>query len=202
MKKTESDILKAAEELFLEKGYEATSTTDIAKVAGCNQALVHYYFRTKEKLFTKIFTEKFKIILGSLKLEKDFDFRASLNHFIDTYFEMLTHNRKIPFFLINELIMREDRRPIIRAAISQEMSYLQYYTEWDKMIKDEISKGNIRQIETMDLTLNVLSLIIFTFISLPLYSDFFEKDENEISHYLQHRKEEVKKLVFQGIGLE
>ena len=47
----EQQILQCAEELFLEKGFSLVSTTDIAKKAGCNQALVHYYFRTKENLF-------------------------------------------------------------------------------------------------------------------------------------------------------
>ena len=47
----EIQILQAAEELFLSNGFAGTSTTDIAKRVGCNQALVHYYFRTKENLF-------------------------------------------------------------------------------------------------------------------------------------------------------
>ena len=46
----EQIILEVAEELFLDKGYALTSTTEIAKKAGCNQALIHYYFRTKENL--------------------------------------------------------------------------------------------------------------------------------------------------------
>ena len=52
---TEQQILASAEKLFLQKGFSATSTTDIARDAGCNQALVHYYFRTKENLFNRIF---------------------------------------------------------------------------------------------------------------------------------------------------
>jgi len=55
---TEQQILQSAEELFLEKGFSNTSTTEIAKRAGCNQALVHYYFRTKENLFQQIFLSK------------------------------------------------------------------------------------------------------------------------------------------------
>ncbi|MBP6661652.1 MAG: helix-turn-helix transcriptional regulator, partial [Paludibacter sp.] len=43
----EESILETAERLFLEKGFALTSTTEIAKAVGCNQALVHYYFRTK-----------------------------------------------------------------------------------------------------------------------------------------------------------
>ena len=47
-------ILETAERLFLEKGFGMTSTTEIAKEIGCNQALIHYYFRTKENLFNII----------------------------------------------------------------------------------------------------------------------------------------------------
>ena len=39
----EQTILEVAERLFLEKGFALTSTTEIAKEVGCNQALVHYY---------------------------------------------------------------------------------------------------------------------------------------------------------------
>ena len=52
----EQAILRAAERLFLDKGFALTSTTEIAREAGCNQALVHYYFRTKENLFSKRFS--------------------------------------------------------------------------------------------------------------------------------------------------
>ena len=38
----ESRILEAAKTLFFQNGFAATSTTDIARLAGCNQALVHY----------------------------------------------------------------------------------------------------------------------------------------------------------------
>ena len=57
MKKSqvEEQILRAAEELFMEKGFDAVSTTDIARKVGCNQALVHYYFRTKDNLFLQVF---------------------------------------------------------------------------------------------------------------------------------------------------
>ena len=51
----ERAILESATELFLRKGFNATSTTEIARNAGCNQALVHYYYRTKERLFEAIF---------------------------------------------------------------------------------------------------------------------------------------------------
>ena len=197
----EEQILHAAEELFLEKGFGATSTTDIAKRVGCNQALVHYYFRTKENLFQGIFTEKVNLILTYItpESEKILDFEDALNRFIDYYFKILTENPNLPFFLIKELIMSEVRRNWIRKMLIEDERYLHFYYAWDKIVKAEIEKGRLRPIETMDLTLNVISLIVFTFVSLPLYRDFFEQNEAEIDAYLQNRKAEVKKLILNGI---
>jgi AcrR family transcriptional regulator len=47
-------LLDAAEQLFCEKGYEATSVRDLAAAADCNVASVNYYFGGKEKLYTEV----------------------------------------------------------------------------------------------------------------------------------------------------
>ena len=65
-KSMEFQILEAAEKLFLKQGYVKTSIGQIAKLAGCNQALVHYYYRTKDNLFEKIFEEKVGIIVMNI----------------------------------------------------------------------------------------------------------------------------------------
>lgn len=197
----EERILLAAEELFMTNGFDATSTTDIAKRAGCNQALVHYYYRTKENLFHQIFTEKFQLILSYIQAEshENQTLSEALSIFIDSYFEMLSQNRKLPFFLIKELIINEERRQMMRKKMITDVGSLKYYAAWDQMVKAEIEKGAIRPIETMDLTLDVMSLIIFTFISLPLYSDLFNQNEAEIKDYLQRRKSEIKTLIINGL---
>ena len=52
---TEQAIMEAAEKEFLDKGYTLTKTTEIARIAGVNHAMLHYYFRTKDNLFEKVF---------------------------------------------------------------------------------------------------------------------------------------------------
>ena len=48
---TESRIIDAAKSLFIEKGYAETSMSDIAARAEINRPALHYYFRTKDKMF-------------------------------------------------------------------------------------------------------------------------------------------------------
>lgn len=48
-------ILDAAEFVFAEEGFAGASTRDIATRAGVNQALIRYYFGSKEELFDDVF---------------------------------------------------------------------------------------------------------------------------------------------------
>jgi AcrR family transcriptional regulator len=54
---TEERILDAAKKVFMQKGSAGARMQDIADAAGINKALLHYYFRSKEKLFEVIFRE-------------------------------------------------------------------------------------------------------------------------------------------------
>lgn len=45
----EQQIIKTAQQLFIEKGFVETSMSDIAATVGINRPTLHYYFRTKDK---------------------------------------------------------------------------------------------------------------------------------------------------------
>jgi AcrR family transcriptional regulator len=55
---TKSRILDAAEELFMEHGFEATSLRLITTAAGVNLAASNYHFGSKEELFQAVFTRR------------------------------------------------------------------------------------------------------------------------------------------------
>jgi AcrR family transcriptional regulator len=47
---TRARLLKAADELFGTRGFDATTTRDIAERSGVNKALIHYHYGTKDDL--------------------------------------------------------------------------------------------------------------------------------------------------------
>ena len=196
----EQEILDAATELFLERGFDSTSTTDIAKKAGCNQALVHYYFRTKENLFLRIFKKNIETFLSfANNYMYSGDFMQFLEKGIESYFEILKANRNLPLFLIKEFAMNEDRRIFFRENfVNNELRRSVYY-KFDKIVKQEIEKGTIRPIETLNLLLDVLSLCAFTFISLPMYTTWLEKDDSEVDDFIESRKNEIITLIKKGL---
>src|SRR6478735_10998937 len=55
---TKGRILDAAEALFLEHGFEATSLRAITASAGVNLAAVNYHFGSKEELFQAVLTRR------------------------------------------------------------------------------------------------------------------------------------------------
>jgi AcrR family transcriptional regulator len=56
--RTKARILDAAEALFMEHGYEATSLRTITTAAGVNLAAANYHFGTKEELFQSVLTRR------------------------------------------------------------------------------------------------------------------------------------------------
>lgn len=62
--KTEDKIFATACNAFLRYGFHGTKTRQIALSAGVNISLIHYYFRTKEKLYAKVIGYLFERILN------------------------------------------------------------------------------------------------------------------------------------------
>ena len=55
---TKTRILDAAESLFMEHGFEATSLRSLTSAAGVNLAAVNYHFGSKEELFQAVLTRR------------------------------------------------------------------------------------------------------------------------------------------------
>lgn len=71
--KTRQRILDAAETVFAARGLEGTRMAAIAESADCNQALLYYYFASKDQLFTAVLEQIYAKIRSA---EQELD----LNH--------------------------------------------------------------------------------------------------------------------------
>lgn len=200
----EEEILKAAEELFVKHGYNATSTTKIAQKVGCNQALVHYYFRSKENLFQQIFSKKITTMLSyfATPLSREGDFFEKLTECINWYFDFLIQNPDLPFFVLNELILNEERRTFIRKNFVSNAHRREVYEVYSNFVRKEIEAGTINPMEPIDLLLDIISLTITNFIARPIYTDLLNKNETEGDAFIQTRKDHVINLIINGISLQ
>lgn len=77
---TKSRILDAAEELFMEHGFEATSLRLITTAASVNLAAANYHFGSKEELFQAVFTRRLDPMnLARLQLLSSYEAAAEAN---------------------------------------------------------------------------------------------------------------------------
>ena len=67
---TEQRILQAARTVFVRSGTAGARMQEIAEEAGVNQALLHYYFRSKERLSEAVFADTagrmFPVLIATL----------------------------------------------------------------------------------------------------------------------------------------
>lgn len=201
-KNIEKRILWVAERLFLEKGFSGTSTTEIAKTVGCNQALIHYYFRTKEKLFWDVFAPKVEQFVEYLDapLDESIDFVERIRNVIEFYFGILELDERLAPFIVNELIMNPGRWDVFRDRYLRNESRSRAFKRFENMVDAEIAAERIRPIRAIDLLMNIMSLTISAFIVAPKGFASGECDSNLRKSYLDHRKEDIKELIVNGMS--
>lgn len=64
---TKAAILRAAKQLFVEKGFNGTSMSDIAKTSGITQSLIHHHFGSKEDIWRTVKAEYFNSYLQQME---------------------------------------------------------------------------------------------------------------------------------------
>lgn len=61
---TEEKIFRIASNTFLLYGYHGTKLRQIANQAGVNSSVIHYYFRSKEKLYQQVIGEAINFVIS------------------------------------------------------------------------------------------------------------------------------------------
>lgn len=196
---TEEKILLAAQLVFIKKGMDGARMQEIADEAGINKALLHYYFRTKEKLFNAIFKKVFSKILPDIMemVDSDLPFENKLGIFIENYIDFLMKNPYLPTFILKEM----NRNPEFLFSTIKETGIRP--EKILNMFEKEMEAGKIRRIDPLDLIVNILSLSIFPVAAKPLITTaFFGNDKKACNEFIIRRKETVKTFVLNSILLK
>ncbi len=91
LKSNADQILHAAIKLFAEKGYEATSTREIAEAAGVTKPMLYYYFQSKEGICKAAMRHFAEHVLARLETatKEVREPRQAIVEFICTRFEFM-----------------------------------------------------------------------------------------------------------------
>ena len=194
--KTEKKILNAAEEVFIREGMSGARMQEIANQAGINKALLHYYYRTKERLFMAVFQKAASQIIPDIQdvLIADMPLFDKIPIIVDKYTRLLLKKPFLPLFILHEISRKPDQLAQIIQAQGIKPELIQ------QQISKEIEAGIIKPVNPMDLVINILSLVIFPVAAKPMLQRIlFSNDKKAYKEFLKSRNEEVPKFIINAI---
>lgn len=191
---TEIAILEAAKKVFTARGYSGARMQEIADEAKINKAMLHYYFRNKEKLFTVILEDTMALIIKKFgqALESEGTVMEKLERIIEAYISNIRENPHMPIFILHEL--SQNRLHFIDAVRSK-IHHLPNFLEFFQQIQEEQETGLIKEVPPMHLLLNVMSMCIFPFIVKPVFCNIIEIPEEQFDMLMEQRVEVVTNFV-------
>jgi Transcriptional regulator len=195
----EQTILEAAERLFLAQGFMKTTTAQIAREAGCNSAMVHYYYRTKEQLFERIYGEKVGLVIENLSSVSSSTgtLEERIGRLIDVYFDFLSRNPRLPAFLLYEARQSSTVSEHINNRLREALQSI--VAPIDKDLQAAIAEGRIRPIAAIDLFMTVLTLCIGSFLIIPVFRDVWDLTDAQFADLMRRRREEIQATVLSRI---
>jgi AcrR family transcriptional regulator len=159
MEKTDkrTDILRAAEMLFAEFGFEGASTRQIAKESGANMAMINYYFGSKEGVFLEIMEDRisgFKTQLNIIDEEK-ISAREKLLKVVEIYATRIFSNVCFHKMMHRELLQtqRPEMFTQIKDAMEQNLAVI------ESIITKGIADGSFRKIDVRMMIVSIMGTI-------------------------------------------
>lgn len=194
----ENHIIEIAADVFEEKGFAGARMQQIADQAKINKSLLHYYFRSKEKLFEKSF-----IIIANrifAKLGQAFNFSGSISEKITNFLEnsqyILWKNRNFLILFINELNQNEE----LLKKLMDEINMSQELNIFLSQFKEEQEKGILRNdVEPIVLLVNIISLSVFPYVGKPIISQIVEQLNYDYEDYLEIHKKQIAQFIINSI---
>ena len=193
---TELKIFEAAREIFQSKGLEGTRMQEIADKAEINKSMLHYYYRSKEKLFEKVYQLSIiKLIpqIASL-LNEDLPLEQKLRNFTEKYLELIKHNPDIPLFVLHEMNKNPGR---MKSFMLNEIG--KKVQPFIQQIREEREKGNTVDLPAEQIMVNIMSLLIFPFIGKPVFQVIFEMNEQNYETFIEDRQKWLPDFIIQTV---
>ncbi|ALL08862.1 TetR family transcriptional regulator [Pedobacter sp. PACM 27299] len=179
---TEEKIKQAATKLFIEKGFAATRTRDIAAEAGINLALLNYYFRSKEKLFDVVMEESLQLfLLGLEEILNDVNtvLKDKIAGIAGHYIDLLKSHPDLPLFILTEI-----RANPFRMEANLNVKEMLIESNFYKQLEATTQK----KVDPMHFIMNLLGLLVFPFISSPVLKAEGEQGKAEFDQLMEERK--------------
>lgn len=191
---TEDRILKIARKKFVQKGFAATRMQEIADEAEINKAMLHYYFRNKEKLYREVvrYTLSSVIPVLSKAIEGKSEFWDRMDNLVGAHINILMDQPDIPIFILSELSQKQD---VILEEIRTHNAYVGPLQSLLGQTMIEMQQGKLKQVNPMHLILNVMSMTVFPFVAKPIFSEVMGITDDNFKNLMKERKDIILRFI-------
>lgn len=196
---TEEQIFEAACRVFQRKGFAGARMQEIADEADINKSMLHYYYRSKDKLFTKVYqremTRFFPVLFGVMDSDDPMD--QKVEQLVEVYYSFLNDNPQIAQFMVTEMNQNPER---FRAFI--ESQGVHPSEKFIDQIKGLIQDDRMDDIPPEQLMVSIVGLVLFPFIVSPMVRAIFDFEEQEFLHFLKDRRAFLVDFILNAINYQ
>lgn len=175
----EEKIIAVAKEVFIEKGFDGASMSDIAARVGINRPTLHYYYRTKDKMFQAVFLSIIQSFIPKIQdvfVDDNKPFSEKIRIVVDTYLEVAKNNPYMPMFVMREI--NRNAKDFIKAVKPVYMD--KFLNQIAIYLQSAMDKGDIKQVPLRIVFNTFYGLMSFPFLSKDLIFMESDKEFNDL----------------------
>ena len=196
---TEEKIIAAAKRVFIHKGIDGARMQEIADEAGINKSLLHYYFRSKDKLFDRVFSESFMPVVKTINrvFENSQDINSLIEGFVTNYIILLKNNPHLPHFILHELNRNPKR--IVEQIQSSNFNKMRIA----EMLSNDVDANKLKAFNPIHIVVNIIALCVFPFVAKPILQGFlFDDNEADFQEFINERTQHIIAFVKSAIFIK
>jgi AcrR family transcriptional regulator len=169
----ERRILDAARRVFIQRGTAGARMQEIAEEAGVNQALLHYYFRSKDALALAVFREAASRLFPALVriLGADLSLEERVTQCVHHYVDTLREHPFLPGYVLAEITFDPTRAATLveqAGGVDQRERMQEAMARLDRDLARRARAGDIRGLRATQFVANLVSLCVFPFAARPM----------------------------------
>lgn len=189
----ENKIIEAARTVFIERGYAETSMSEIATKAGINRPALHYYFRTKDKMFQAVFGSIVSSVIPQVFdaiMQREKSIAERIECIINAYYNLFESTPHLPLFMLREL--NRDPELLIKTILG--LNITETMRKAITSLQEEMEEGKLKKVPLQFIFFNFYSLLTFPFLTIDISRKIFDNNEESFRKSLDEWK---KNIIFQ-----
>jgi len=195
----ETKILEAATTVFIHKGLAGASMQDIADEAAISRTSLHYYYRSKDKLFDTVFEHVVGALISQQRniINADMPLADKLKEFVDGYMDFMLNNPNCVSFIVHDLNATPER--MIRLILSLDLNI----EKLKGQMVEEMKNNQNNEFDVAQFWASLIGMCIIPFVFKPMIIKFFlYESEDRFREFINNRKQHILDFLMKFLKIE